>query len=87
MTVNPIIPTGTAPEDVVGDMELIHQKESHKTNARTVHWGAVPRSKIPLSVKSGLQADPTVLAIWQDREKLVIAWVDLREIPVARGAA
>lgn len=70
------IPKGTPAGDAVAGMDLIHSKPEYKTNTKPVHWSGAGIEDFPKDFLEVAKADPTILAVWEGKGKIVFAWVE-----------
>ncbi len=89
MSEKSIIPKGTAPEEATKGLNLVHAKDSHKTNQYPVHWGGCDFSNLQHSREEfmeALESDPSTLAIWANEKRFVVAWLDPAEVKALEEA-
>jgi len=74
-----IIAKGTSPFEAVKDAKLIHVKPEYETNRLPVHWSACRKNGFNKEeFLEAVNRDPEILAVWESRDKYIIAWVDLK---------
>jgi hypothetical protein len=71
-----MIPQGTKPEELVKNMDLCHVKAAYKFNTQTVHWSGGSHDEINYDMIQEMMKDPCTLAIWENDDLRVVAWVE-----------
>lgn len=71
-----MIPQGTNPEELVKNMDLCHVKSAYKFNKQPVHWSGGSHDEITYEMIQVMMEDPCTLAIWENDNLRVVAWVD-----------
>lgn len=71
-----MIKQGMDPRAVVRDMSLVFVSDDYKTNKKSVHWSGIPKADV-LDCMDDLKSCEGTLAVWEDEEKIVVAWIEI----------